>query len=252
MTTAHGFSEYTPDKQKHLQGILSSCQEAWRKPHLWAHPERIFVDCTAGCGIIQGQWGSPLIVNRFAWHTFGDAYRHLCCERDKANYQRLLSVAGAMNRADVINGDYVDVVPVWLRDLKVEKPALGLIYCDVNGVKDLVFGIEMFEALVSSGYWQRLDLLFHLSVTAYARSNGAGIDWAQESHLAVMDKLAGIKPYAYIREPMTRQRWVMLHMLKTSKVVPVWKTERIMRYADWRIRQIQPEQVGLFEMSTDV
>lgn len=233
----HGQSEYTPTKQRHLNGILNTCTHAWNpltngKPS-WANSEGIFIDMTAGNGYNeQGEPGSPLIINEWATRNYGANFRQLCCERVPTSYAKLWHID--MPQAEVIRGSYQDVVPAWLESLNITRPALGFVYCDPNGAKDLIDGLPFFKWMMQDRRFRSLDFIFHWSMNAYSRNAGVGNAWAQTPVLDVVGELASLKRYAYMREPMDKWQWVFMQVLNTDKVRPVWKSERILAYADWQ------------------
>lgn len=235
----HGQSAYTQTKQKHLKGLLNACKFAWNplvngKPG-WAHPEVVMIDCTSGTGhAADDEPGSPLIINEWAQKIYGDNFRQLCCERTPTSYVKLAK--NNLPHANIMLGPYEDIAPLWLDTLGIAKDrnALGFIYCDPNGAKDLVDGLQFFKSLRTDRRFQRLDFIFHWSITAYNRNAGAGSTWADASVLSVLDELVGLKRHAYMREPLDKWQWVFMHLLDTDKVQTVWKNERIMPYSEWR------------------
>lgn len=232
----HGQSEYTDNKQKHLLGILTAnaygCDPRRNGKVDWAHQEVICIDCTSGNGRSEdGKAGSPLIINEWAVKYYGDNFRQLCCERVPTSYVRLRQEPLA--RTDVILGDYQRIVPQWLDALDLKRPALGFIYCDPNGAKDLIDGLDFFRWLTQQRNFQYLDLIFHWSMNAYSRNAGVGNGWAQNPILRVVDDLANLKPYTFMREPLSKWQWVFMQVIKTSKVKPAWKSERILPYSEW-------------------
>ena len=235
----HGQSKYTPTKQRHLSGLLSTSQHAWNPlvngKSTWAHNHVIVIDCTAGNGYdSQGQPGSPIIINQWARQSYGANFKQLCCEQLPTSFAKLWHID--MPGTEVLRGTYQELSPKWLEELKVTKPVLGFVYCDPNGAQDLVEGLDFFRWLVSDRRFNRLDLIFHWSMAAYSRNNGRGNAWAQTPILDVVDELASLKRYVYMREPMDKWQWVFMQMMNTDKVRPVWKSERIMAYADWKVQ----------------
>lgn len=232
----HGQSSYTPTKQKHLSGILNTNAHAWNpltndKPR-WAHPEVIMIDCTSGNGHDEhGEPGSPLIINGWAKQSYGTNFRQLCCERTAQSFARLWHED--MSQADVVQGSYQDIAPRWLEQLNITRPALGFIYCDPNGAKDLIDGLQFFRWITRDKRFQRLDFIFHWSMNAYNRNAGVGNAWAQEPILQVVNELSSLKRYAYMREPLDKWQWVFMQVINTDKVRPVWKNERILPIAEW-------------------
>jgi hypothetical protein len=243
----HGQSEYTATKQKHVMGILNTCQHAL-KPKSWTHKEVIFIDCTAGSGCTnEGEEGSPLIINRFAATHYGSDFKHLCCEKDAATYAKLLTHSGKMRNVSILCGDYANLIPGWLASQNVRSPAMGVIYCDANGAKDLIDGFDVFRQIADSRLFKCVDLLFHWSLTAYNRNRGAGYKWADDHILKIMDRLVSLKKYAYMRLPVDKHRWVIMHLLNTDKISSVWRSERIVPYQEWRENQATEDQMDLFD-----
>lgn len=233
---SHGQSEYTPTKQKHLIGLLTTNRYAWnptvnRKPE-WANREIIAIDCTSGTGhTADGESGSPVLINQWARESYGEGFRQLCCEANPQSYVKLRQ--NDLPNADIQLGKYQDIAPAWLESLGVRKPALGFIYVDPNGAKDLIEGIDFFRWLITHPYFSRLDLIFHWSMNAYSRNAGNGTPWAQTPLLNVVQELARLKRYTFMREPLEKWQWVFMQVLSTDKVSPVWKSERIMSYRQW-------------------
>lgn len=232
-----GESDYTPTKQKHLTGLLGTCTWAWNPTvngkRDWAHGEVIIIDCTAGSGRdSDGNPGSPLIVNEWAKSSYGTAFRHLCCEQQPSSFSKLWHEP--MVNAEVVRGKYQEVAPQWMEGLKLTRPALGFIYCDPNGAQDLVEGIDFFTWASRHRMFKSLDFIFHWSPNAYKRNAGRGYAWAQRPLQEVVQHLARIKQHAYMRAPMDKWQWVFMHCINTEKVKPVWKSEQIVPYAEWR------------------
>lgn len=233
----HGQSGYTPTKQRHLTGLLDTCAHAWNpstngKPR-WAHSEVIIIDCTSGNGHDeQGEPGSPLIINEWAQKTYRGNFRQLCCERVPQSFARLWHTD--LPQAEVVRGSYQDEAPKWLAQLGITRPALGFIYCDPNGAKDLIDGLQFFRWVMQHRYFRTLDFIFHWSMNAYNRNAGVGNTWAQAPVLDVVNELASLKQNTYMREPLDKWQWVFMQGINTDKVRPVWKSERIMPYREWR------------------
>jgi len=242
-----GQSDYTPLKQKHISGILRTCQYGLN-PKEWSHDDVLFVDCTAGSGYTEdGQEGSPLIVNGFARTSYVEKFKHLCCEIDKKDFQKLKNHAGKLKNATIEQGDYRDIAPAWLDAQNNKKPALGIIYCDPNGARDLLHGVDMFKSIAADRRFSGMDFLFHFSLHAYKRNHEAGTIWADKDIIAVTDELASFKKYAYLRLPTGRWQWVIMHLLNTDKVKPEWKTEKVIAYEQWKAEQAKHMQRGLFD-----
>lgn len=244
----HGQSEYTATKQKHVMGILETCKHGL-KPKDWTHENVLFIDCTAGSGYTEeGDEGSPLIINRFAVENYRLNFRHLCCEKDPDIYSQLSRHTNKLYNASVLCGDYANIIPGWLTGLNISRPAMGIVYCDANGAKDLVCGIDIFRRMAESRLFRCVDFLFHWSLTAYNRNRGAGYSWADEHILKVMDNLVALKKHAYMRLPMAKHRWVIMHLLNTDKVNLTWRSEKIVPYQEWRSGQASEDQMELFDL----
>jgi hypothetical protein len=188
-----------------------------------------------------GEPGSPYILHQFGMRHLHGQFRLLCCEHNGISARRLLACQDELPRAEIQHGRYQDLILPWLDTLDIPRTQLplGLVYCDPNGAKDLKEGYDIFHTLAWSRRWRRLDFLFHFSLTAYKRSAGVGLAWADTDVSSMVDTLAALKTYTYMRELRTPWQWVLMHGLNTAKVTPVWKKEGITRYADWRNRSLQ-------------
>lgn len=246
----HGQSDYTPLKQKHVINILESCREGL-KPKNWTHKDVLFVDCTAGGGYSQdGSEGSPLLINGFARKNYNESFRHLCCENDYLTFLTLKRHESKLKNATLEYGDYCDIVPSWLSQQNVRDPAMGIVYCDANGAKDLLRGMNVFRAISADRRFCRMDFLFHWSMTAYNRNHGAGYTWARKELIEVTDELVSLKKFAFMRQPVDRWQWAIMHLINTDKVSSESKKERILPYSVWRDGQTVKPQLDLFEMET--
>ncbi len=164
---------------------------------------------------------------------YDDKFRQLCCEQNPQSYVKLNQ--NTLSQTEIKLGKYQEVAPIWLDSLNIAKkyPALGFVYCDPNGAKDLIEGIQFFKQLTQDPRFRCLDFIFHWSMAGYSRNKGKGNSWAQEPIMEVVDGLVSLKKFAFMREPLDKHQWVFMHMMNTDKVNPVWKTEHVMKYADW-------------------
>lgn len=229
----HGQSDYTPIKQNHLRGILKIGTKGWNPQYKpWAHDTALVIDCTSGNGHAEtGEDGSPVIINNhFANVTY--PYRQLCCEQVPTSFVRLQQ-AGL--NADLHLGRYQDGIMGWLdaQNVRMDKPALGFVYCDPNGVKDLLEGYAMFQGLNLDKRYSRLDFVFHWSLTAYQRSFGANITWANDELSDIIRQILTLKQYAIIREPADKHRWVIMYLFNTDKVDGVWRSQGFLPADEW-------------------
>lgn len=260
---SHGQSEYTPTKQKHLIGMLDLCSHAYNPgvngKARWANPDVIVIDGTSGTGhTATGELGSPLLINQWASKNYRGNFRQLCCEANPQSYVRLRQ--NTLANADIQLGKYQELAPAWLESLDLQKPALGFVYIDPNGAKDLIEGIDFFRWLVQHPRFSRIDLIFHWSMNAYSRNAGSGTDWAQAPLLKVVDELAYLKRYAFMREPLEKWQWVFMQLMNTDKVSHIWKSEQIVSYPEWkdkyasRFAEKQPgeEQLSFFDLPNQV
>lgn len=252
MTKLHGQSEYTSTKQDHLSGILSYCRNAWNLSNKaeWAHDELIVVDCTSGAGYDeQGHRGSPLIFYDYLKQTNYGKFRLLCCEVDSKRAGKLTNtVLGSDPRVTIANDQFQNVIADWLAGIPLQKRShklLGWVYCDPNGAKDLIGNFDVFNKI--SYHWERLDFIFHFSLTAYNRNRGVGADWASAEVVEQCDRLRYLKKYGKARLPRGKWNWVLFHLLNTDKVDGRWDGEEIMPYEEWRQQVFAPTQRSLFD-----
>lgn len=234
----HGQSPYTPTKQKHLNGLLSMFESAWNPTindkQTWAHRDVICIDCTSGSGHADtGEIGSPLIINQWAIGAYGYDFQQLCCERTPQSYVKLTD--NSLPQTTLKLGDYRDEVQAWLRQLDISLPkrALGFVYCDPNGVKDLLDGLSFFQWVASEPRYERLDFIFHWSLTAYQRNFGASTAWANDQLIDIINALLGLKRFAIIREPMGNPRWVIMYLHNSGKVDGRWRKEGFLPADEW-------------------
>lgn len=137
-----GFSDYTETKQEFFNHFLAVHKDIVRaiiKKYDWASPWYHYFDCTAGPGVVNGEWGSPLIAMHQlkSTQTFG-----VFMEQNDDTYNELLDNLhdnfikhdGSEFRA--FNGDSCELLPGVLSFLKGFSPKLalyGLVYFDPSG-----------------------------------------------------------------------------------------------------------------------
>ena len=269
MRRAHGDSNYTPTKQRHLQMICDGCTNGWRSL-CTLKPDSLLVviDSTAGSGHSkEGAAGLPLILNRHFAKHFHDNFRQLCCEKDKPNFENL-SKESLVN-CDIIHGEYQQVILPWLCNLRWSGRFHGLIYCDPNGIVDALAGVDLFKQLQSDYRFDRIDLLFNISLNAYKRHKSPGVikktyhddppEWLTVPLIEHLDNLAALKKATYIRSEEGRLlEFIMLYGMNTAKVSLKRSTENIVHYEEWRKNaekylnggiKVSPFQKGLFDES---
>ena len=223
----HGQSEYTQIKQKHLRGILKIGRYGW-SPKSWTHTESIIIDCTSGNGKTEkGDDGSPIIINRFFTES-KYPFRQLCCEQNSSSFAKLQQTE---INADFRLGKYQDTVIEWLNNLQISKKAMGFLYCDPNGAKDLLDGYDLFQELANTELYKCMDFVFHWSLTAYQRNFGAGIN--KEELSLILERLLTLKKRAVIRKPAGKHRWVIMYMLNTSEIDAKWSKEGFLPANEW-------------------
>lgn len=241
MRRAHGQSDYTPTKQRHLQMFLDSYSNGWKTlrdaPKTWQEPSYLVaIDCTAGSGHSEtGAPGSPVIINKHFTGKFGANFRQLCCEKSKKEFSALRQVP--LVQCDVVNADYREVIFDWFNHLNWPHRFHGLLYLDPNGFKGAPDGIEVFRTLAGSQRFDRIDMLFSVSLNGYKRHAGVGTqaEWQTPSLLQHLDALAALKQTNFIRSEMGGMlEFVMISGLNTTKVSQTRRTENIVPYEEWR------------------
>lgn len=241
MRRAHGQSDYTPTKQRHLQMFLDASSNGWKTlrdaPKTWQEPSYLVaIDCTAGSGHSdKGAAGSPIIINKHFSTKFGSNFRQLCCEKSKKEYLELRKVPLA--NCDVIHGEFQDMIYEWFKHMEWPHRYHGLLYCDDNGITESIHALDVFRALAGSHRFDRIDMLFSLSLNAYKRHAGAGTqaEWLTISLLEHLDNFAGLKKSNFIRSEMGGMlEFVMISGLNTAKVSQTRRTENIVPYEEWR------------------
>lgn len=199
------------------------------------------IDATAGSGYTdEGQPGSPLILNRHYEKHFTGRFRQLCCDKDKGNIADLQKID--LSACDIVRGQYQDKVLPWLEALPYQ-PVFGLLYVDVNGIKEALDGIDLFHRLRQINRFQRIDLAFNLQLNAYKRHhavidslyNGIPPEWLKIDLIDHMDSLANFKSTNFIRTELGElQEWVMLYGMHTDKVDLTRRSAGIIPYPEWR------------------
>jgi hypothetical protein len=260
MRKSHGQSEYTSDKQAHLRAFLHALTQGWRTQGLlMENGLRIAIDCMAGSGKSDdGKDGSPLIINQHFVEKFGDSFRQLCCEAHRPNFDALCQIP--LINTDVVFGDYKQIVPDWLHSLGSRFTLHGLIYTDPNGMIDVLEGMPLFRQLQSANRTNHVDLLFNVSLNAYKRHHKRYVNtldpsyqWAERPLPDILDELATLKQFDFIRKEWGRLEWIMLCGLNADLRL-TRHTLGIMPYAEWRTnadeylnggRKIAPAQMRM-------
>ena len=242
MRNAHGQSKHTEQKQRHLQMFLdggvngmSSLLYNNRQSGL------VVIDATAGKGYTEeGKPGSPLILNRHFTNHFPGRFRQLCCDLKKSHIESLRKID--LTDCDIVQGAYQDIILPWLEALPYE-PIFGMLYCDPNGMKPALDGLDLFRTLQSIFRYRRIDLVFNIQLNAYKRHHGV-IDslykgdppeWLTVPLIEHTDHLAMLKGTTFIRcELGNLQEWIMLYGMNTNKVRQTRRTEGIIPYPEWR------------------
>lgn len=199
-----GESEYTPDKQEILTGILAILCGIWRAliTKRTATPPVVIFDLTAGdgfCSMTQAGKGSPLLIcDQLTKHQLD--YRAWFVERDPESYQRLTLSCHNNTRVQVVHAD-ADSELAWFSGrtfLQRHTNAIGLIYADPTGARVPVDGIN---ALLSSPASRMVDVLINVSATSTKRVDAKRVD----------DLVASInKKHWLIRKPHGQFQWTFL------------------------------------------
>ena len=237
----HGQSEYTPTKQDHLRGLLTIGTHGWNpltkidRGIRWTHHEALFVDCTSGNGRDeQGNDGSPLIINEH-FRRVGYPFRQLCCEQQASSFVRLQQTGIDV---DFRLGKYEEVASGWLDLQNVTKPAMGFFYCDPNGVKDLLDGYDFFRKVSADDRYKRMDLIFHWSVTAYERSCGKKLKWANDELIGIIKQILSLKKYAIMRDKLKSHGWIFMYLHNSDKIDGRWRKEGFLPADEWMDRYL--------------
>lgn len=211
----HGQSaHYTPTKQMQLKSLLDACCHAWDKSHSFASPARYFIDCMAGSGHDeQGNQGSPLILQDYAkqfWHPV-----IVWCDI-KPKHTRQLEQYRNDTYTTLLTGEYQVEVLEYIKN-NVPRNAMGLVYLDDNGCKE-IWKDNGFLRYVMSNY-PYLDIAVHFSEQAWMRSEGKGFDWAERT--TVMDVLQLIldyKPASVVYAPHIKHHWRLVYGVRSGKM----------------------------------
>jgi hypothetical protein len=262
MRKSHGQGKHTEQKQRHLQMFLDGCVNGMTS--LLEKNKRsglAIIDATAGSGYTdKGEPGSPVILNRHHLQHFPGRFRQLCCDIKKVNVESLRKIG--LSECDIIQGQYQDVILPWLEALPYQ-PVFGMLYCDPNGMKPALDGLNLFDRLQGIKRFERIDLVFNISLNAYKRHhgvidsiyNGDPPDWLTVPLIEHTDRLAMLKATSFIRCEMGKlQDWVMLYGMNTDQANLSRRSAGIIPYAEWRAnaehylnggRKVAPSQMRL-------
>ncbi len=197
-----GYSEYTPVKQKHFEGIVDMhirITKSIIERHTWAHPVYHYFDINAGPGIYERIKGSPLIFLELAKKHCLD-YRAVLIESNEQYYQDLLRRTKKYQDCEVLSGDHNDVMQQ--RFFSKKHPSIfGILYNDPTGQQ------PSFDLLSdASKCYPKLDLLIYCPATNIKR-----VAHSKKTAETLLDGLAKIDKKVWIvRKPMGNQQWSFL------------------------------------------
>lgn len=238
----HGQSRsYTPTKQMQLKSLLESCYYAWAKSHSWASPGRYFIDCMAGSGYDdQGNPGSPLILQEYAkqfWYPI-----IVWCDIKPKHTSRLETYRND-TYTTLLTGRYQTEVRNFI-DADVPRNAMGLVYLDDNGCKE-IWNDDGFLRHVMSNYLY-LDIAVHFSEQAWMRSDGAGIDWAERKNVMdILQLILDYKPESVVYAPHIKHHWRLVYGCRSGKMdLRGQQRIKLREYIEGRM-----EQQSLFSMA---
>lgn len=209
----HGQSDYTPLKQAQLKSLLEACTPAWLKSHWFSSDERIFIDCMAGSGRDdKGNAGSPLILQEHA-KQFNAGFCVWCDISPKHTEQ--LEAYRNDTITTLLTGRYQSEVMGYMSI--VSRKAMGLIYLDDNGCKQ-IWNDDGFLRHVMTNY-PLIDVALHFSEQAWMRSDGAGIDWAERTTaMDILKLMLHYKPESVVYAPHIKHHWRLVYGCGSSKM----------------------------------
>lgn len=199
-----GYGPYTRLKQQHFGAVvrthLAIVGQILRRG--WAYPRYVYVDLTAGPGVVQGIEGSPLLFLSEARRQ-DLAHQALLIDQDTATVAALTAEVerrGLEAGCTLLVGDNAERVEdvVALLERRADD-VYGLAYADPNG------GELPWAALRRIGWtFDRLDLLVYASATGKKRLRGSGT--GEPTYL--LDRLAGLhKKHVLLRTPAGAHQW---------------------------------------------
>ena len=163
----------------------------------------LYFDLTAGPGIVDGREGSPLLFIREA-ERLARPWRAAFFEASPRTARGLQAQVAAFDSARVVATDYNEGLEVVMQlATRSGTRPVGLAYVDPNGVIDLT-GLRR---LCRERFFERIDVLIHLSATTYKRvrccRNTHGTAYIREE----MESLG--KRQVQVRQPREDQQWCM-------------------------------------------
>jgi hypothetical protein len=194
-----GYGRYTELKQTHFRTIAAA-HLAIVKNMLTAHPgmypRYVYVDLTAGPGVVDGEVGSPLIFLEAAG-ALGVPHEAFLIEQDRRGVSGLvanLRERAFTDTAVVLPGDHAARIDDVLRALGPRGAvALGLAYADPNGDEPPWDVLERLGRRL-----RRVDLLLYLSAAFKKWLRGCGL----REDTFLLDRLAQLhKRYLLLRRP---------------------------------------------------
>lgn len=175
-----GFSEFTQRKQSDFGHVLSLQMKIVQsiQKRDYARAPYVYVDLTAGPGIVNGQMGSPLIFLDAA-HRFDMPFAAVFVDKSKSTLEvldreiRERFRITAPSSATLIHGDHT----VNAREVSEHIRAIGnrwvqgLVYVDTNGGP---IPVDSLRVLAEAG--PRIDILCYVSATGHKRVSRRVID----------------------------------------------------------------------------
>lgn len=212
-------SEYTPEKQRILTGLVGwhvgMCSGIYQRAR-WADPY-LAIDINASDGS-----GSPQIFRerlereRFPWEMF-------LIEESLYLYPWLEAMMADSNRITCYQGDHRAFLPPICES--IGKKHYGLIYHDPTGIPsfDLLADVSRLPSL------SRIDILINCPATAIKRSRRRNEEQQHIQQPNLAEQLARInKKYWLVRAPYAQWQWTFLFGTN-YKEVGEWRNERLYR-----------------------
>jgi hypothetical protein len=203
--------DYTPLKQAQLQSLLHACFYAWEKPHGFADPMRLFIDCMAGSGYDNdGNPGSPLILQHCAIQF--DKPQVIWCDTESKYTEKLNHLAND-TYTRVLTGRYQEVVRQEME--RYPRNVMGLVYLDDNGCKQIWNDDGFLEYVLRN--FPLLDIAIHFAEGAWLRNQS--LDWVAEKHvLDVLELILRYKPASVVYAPVVRYNWRLVYGVRSGKM----------------------------------
>jgi three-Cys-motif partner protein len=175
--------------------------KAERECKVWPPPEYWYFDINAGAGYCpgDGEPGSPVIFAEEARNA-GVPARAMLYECERENCDLLRCSMADFKGVHVYPGDHRETLLSSIPD--VDRPRLGLLYCDPSGTCP---PFDLLADFAANKLTERVDLLVYLGATNIKRVHAVHAD---KGHKRLDQLLASIPKEAWvIREAAGHEHW---------------------------------------------